>query len=63
MLGPEAVPLAFRLNGQERRLEVEPRRTLADVLRVDLGLAKGATSQRSALLGYDDVGRERRRCP
>jgi aerobic carbon-monoxide dehydrogenase small subunit len=30
--------LSLRINGEERRLDVEPRRLLADVLREDLGL-------------------------
>ena len=30
--------LTFTVNGEEHRLEVEPRRLLADVLRDDLGL-------------------------
>jgi carbon-monoxide dehydrogenase small subunit len=30
--------LSLRVNGEERRVEVEPRRLLADVLRDDLGL-------------------------
>jgi carbon-monoxide dehydrogenase small subunit len=35
---PQPVPIAVRVNGEERRAFVEPRRTLADFLREDCGL-------------------------
>lgn len=37
-VGPDAVPLALKVNGLIRRVPVEPRMTLADVLRGKLGL-------------------------
>ncbi len=37
--GPENVPIQLKVNGQEREIHVEPRRTLLDALREDLGLA------------------------
>lgn len=37
-LGPDAVPLTLRVNGAARQLKVEPRTTLADALRTELGL-------------------------
>jgi xanthine dehydrogenase YagT iron-sulfur-binding subunit len=37
-LGPNKVPLALTVNGQKQALDVEPRRTLAEALRIDLGL-------------------------
>lgn len=36
--GPEKVPLAFRVNGREVQVWVEPRRTLLSVLREELDL-------------------------
>lgn len=36
--GPGKVPIHLRINGQPYHLLVEPRRTLLDVLRLDLGL-------------------------
>jgi aerobic-type carbon monoxide dehydrogenase small subunit (CoxS/CutS family) len=36
--GPGKVPVHLRINGQPYQLLVEPRRTLLDVLRLDLGL-------------------------
>ncbi len=36
--GPDKVPLAFRVNGREVQVCVEPRRTLLSVLREELGL-------------------------
>jgi len=36
--GPGKTPLRLRINGQEHEIYVEPRRTLLDVLRTDLGL-------------------------
>jgi aerobic-type carbon monoxide dehydrogenase small subunit (CoxS/CutS family) len=36
--GPGKVPIALQVNGGEQLLFVEPRRTLVDALRVDLGL-------------------------
>jgi aerobic-type carbon monoxide dehydrogenase small subunit (CoxS/CutS family) len=38
VLGPGRVALALAVNGVERRIEVDPRATLADALRVELGL-------------------------
>lgn len=37
-LGPGPVPILLRINGKEQSLEIEPRTTLADALRIDLGL-------------------------
>jgi xanthine dehydrogenase YagT iron-sulfur-binding subunit len=37
-LGPGAVPVTLQVNGAARRLEIEPRTTLAEALRVDLDL-------------------------
>jgi aerobic-type carbon monoxide dehydrogenase small subunit (CoxS/CutS family) len=37
-VGPGPVPVTLHVNGVERQVEVEPRATLADVLRVELGL-------------------------
>jgi aerobic-type carbon monoxide dehydrogenase small subunit (CoxS/CutS family) len=37
-VGPGAVPVSLRVNGKEHAIQVEPRRTLADVLRDELGL-------------------------
>lgn len=36
--GPGVVPLTLQINGQDRKLSVEPRATLAEVLRLELGL-------------------------
>ena len=36
--GPGPVPMTLRVNGDERKLDVEPRRTLLDALRGDLDL-------------------------
>ena len=36
--GPEKVPITLKVNGQTFSLSVEPRRTLLDALRYDLGL-------------------------
>ncbi len=36
--GPGRVPVRLSVNGESRTIEVEPRRTLLDALRVDLGL-------------------------
>lgn len=36
--GPGKVPIALKVNGQEFRIEAEPRRTLLDALRIDLNL-------------------------
>jgi xanthine dehydrogenase YagT iron-sulfur-binding subunit len=38
MAGPEPVPVALKINGVTRTLEVEPRMTLAEALRGPLGL-------------------------
>jgi aerobic-type carbon monoxide dehydrogenase small subunit (CoxS/CutS family) len=38
VLGPERVPVTLRVNGADRSVAVEPRTTLAEALRVDLGL-------------------------
>src|SRR4051794_25084896 len=36
--GPGAVPVKLRINGQDKALNLEPRTTLADALRVNLDL-------------------------
>ena len=36
--GPNKVPVTLNVNGQRQTIEVEPRRTLVEALRVDLGL-------------------------
>ncbi len=36
--GPQKVPLTMEVNGRRQTLDVEPRRTLNEALRVDLGL-------------------------
>jgi len=38
VLGPDAAPLALRVNGVARKVSIEPRATLAEVLRGPLGL-------------------------
>jgi aerobic-type carbon monoxide dehydrogenase small subunit (CoxS/CutS family) len=38
VLGPGKVALTLRVNGQDKRVEIEPRATLADTLRFDLGM-------------------------
>jgi aerobic-type carbon monoxide dehydrogenase small subunit (CoxS/CutS family) len=38
IVGPGAVPVTLRVNRKEHAIQVEPRRTLADVLRDELGL-------------------------
>jgi aerobic-type carbon monoxide dehydrogenase small subunit (CoxS/CutS family) len=38
VVGPEAVPITLRVNGREQKLLVEPRTTLAEALRFELGL-------------------------
>jgi len=38
VVGPGPVPVTLRVNGKEHAVQVEPRRTLADVLRTDLGM-------------------------
>jgi xanthine dehydrogenase YagT iron-sulfur-binding subunit len=37
-LGPGRVPVRLRVNGKEHSVEIEPRTTLADALRIDLGM-------------------------
>ncbi len=37
-LGPGPVPVRLRINGKEQSLEIEPRTTLADALRINLGM-------------------------
>ncbi len=37
-LGPGPVPIRLRINGKEHSLEIEPRTTLADALRIHLGM-------------------------
>lgn len=37
-LGPGPVPLRLRVNGKEHALEIEPRTTLAEALRINLGM-------------------------
>ena len=36
--GPQKTTITLHINGQQRQLEIEPRRTLLDALRIDLGL-------------------------
>ena len=36
--GPNKVPLTLNVNGRRQTLEIEPRRTLLEALRIDLGL-------------------------
>ncbi len=36
--GPDKVPLTLIVNGRQQSVEVEPRRTLVEALRIDLGL-------------------------
>jgi aerobic-type carbon monoxide dehydrogenase small subunit (CoxS/CutS family) len=36
--GPNKVPVTLNVNGRRQTIEVEPRRTLVEALRVDLGL-------------------------
>jgi aerobic-type carbon monoxide dehydrogenase small subunit (CoxS/CutS family) len=38
VLGPDAVPITLKVNGQEKKLEVEPRTTLAEALRIKIDL-------------------------
>src|ERR1051325_5944752 len=38
VLGPGAVRVALKVNGQDKQLDIEPRTTLADALRLDLDL-------------------------
>ncbi len=38
VIGPGRVPVTLRINGANQRLEIEPRTTLAEALRFDLGL-------------------------
>ena len=37
-LGPGAVPVTLHINGKEQTVQLEPRTTLADALRVHMGL-------------------------
>ena len=37
-LGPGPVPIRLKINGKEQSLEIEPRTTLADALRIHLGM-------------------------
>ena len=37
-LGPGPVPVHLRINGKEQSLEIEPRTTLAEALRINLGM-------------------------
>jgi xanthine dehydrogenase YagT iron-sulfur-binding subunit len=37
-LGPGPVPVRLRINGKEQTLQIEPRTTLADALRIQLGM-------------------------
>jgi aerobic-type carbon monoxide dehydrogenase small subunit (CoxS/CutS family) len=57
-LGPGPVPVRLRINGKEHTLEIEPRTTLADALRIHLGMTgtkiicdRGACSGCTVLLG------------
>jgi aerobic-type carbon monoxide dehydrogenase small subunit (CoxS/CutS family) len=61
-IGPDAVPLTLMINGRTRTLEVEPRMTLADLLRDRLGLTgtkvacdRGACSACTVWLDGDPV--------
>jgi aerobic-type carbon monoxide dehydrogenase small subunit (CoxS/CutS family) len=38
VLGPGPVPITLRVNGKEQTIQIEPRTTLADALRVHMGL-------------------------
>ena len=38
VFGPGKVPVTLRINGADRRVDLEPRTTLADALRFDLGM-------------------------
>jgi aerobic-type carbon monoxide dehydrogenase small subunit (CoxS/CutS family) len=38
IVGPNKVDIALTINGAEKRLALEPRATLADALRIDLGM-------------------------
>lgn len=38
LLGPGPVPVTLRINGKEHTIQIEPRATLADALRIHLGL-------------------------
>src|SRR5262245_50709623 len=38
ILGPGAIPITLKVNGQDKRLDVEPRTTLAEALRVKIDL-------------------------
>jgi aerobic-type carbon monoxide dehydrogenase small subunit (CoxS/CutS family) len=38
VIGPGAVPITLRINGKEQRVEATPSHTLAEVLRVELGM-------------------------
>src|SRR5690349_5233230 len=37
-LGPGPVPVRLKINGKEQSLEIEPRTTLAEALRINLGM-------------------------
>src|SRR5215471_720071 len=37
-LGPGPVPVRLRVNGKEHAMDIEPRTTLADALRIHLGM-------------------------
>ena len=37
-MGPGPVPVHLKINGKEQSLEIEPRTTLADALRIHLGM-------------------------
>jgi len=56
-VGPGAVPIVLKVNGADRRIEVEPRTTLAEALRTNLSLTgtkivcdRGACSSCTVLL-------------
>ncbi len=38
LLGPGAIPVTLNVNGKEHSVEIEPRTTLADALRIQLGM-------------------------
>jgi aerobic-type carbon monoxide dehydrogenase small subunit (CoxS/CutS family) len=38
VIGPDAVPITLNVNGQQRKLQAEPRTTLAEALRINLDM-------------------------
>jgi aerobic-type carbon monoxide dehydrogenase small subunit (CoxS/CutS family) len=62
VMGPGRVPITLTVNGTSRKLEIEPRTTLAEALRFDLGLSgtkvvcdRGACSACTVLLDKTPV--------